>query len=364
MTDPFHATTEGEGGNPLSEGLGDAGRHAAELAAAAAMAMQMWTRARDQREQARMVDDQRASDAARGQLRADQAAARLAWAPALEPEFARSATAADAMGAWSAAQPWVDYDPSAADASQRAEARLTELHPDLMEQYRAYRQEEMVPPAAMLEAGRTVSAWDWQDVLDPAKRQDMGVDETLRAWGAARPWAAAAPQPEGQWSPRSEEAAQAMGEAEARLRTLRPVAMAGYDEARSMGVEPLEAMQAAAPELRQQVWQDEIAVRGRLDSGEADADRTVAQQQRSEAAHDLAQPDLRSTPGVDERAVGATQGANHHELADARGAQAESLVGKAFPETIHTALAARGAAAPAPAARLTRSAAPSSGRRR
>lgn len=365
MSAQHHVTTEMDGGNPFSEGLGEAGRGAAQVAAAAMLAMQMWVRAREQREQARMTEDTQRAEQARAQLRTDQAAARVAWAPGLERDFPRTATTADAVGVWSAAQPWVDHDASAAEAAQRAEARLEQLQPDLMAEYRGYRDEGLRPPEAMMEAGRTVSAPAWQDVLDPAKREHMGVDDTLRAWSAARPWAASSPQPEGQWSPRSEQAAQAMGEAEAQLRRLRPVAMADYDEARGMGTPALDAMQAALPQLREQVWQDEVAVTGRLDPGAADAARSVAQEQRGEALHDFDQPDLPSTPAIDERVAAATHGAEHQELSDARGAQAQSLVGRAYPQTIHTALATtRGGPAQAPAARLARGAARSTGRRR
>ena len=364
MSDQFHATTEGDGGSPLSEGLGDASRHAAELAAAAAMAMQMWTRARDQREQARMVDDQRGAEGARAELRAEHAAARLGWAPALEPQFERTATSGEAARAWASAQPWVSHDSAAADAAMRAETVLRHWEPDLMARFDAHREAGMEPTGAMCEATHDLARDRYGAFLPPQPmrgvdaglynvRNDLGVDDTLRVWDAARLFAERDPQ-----------AQEAMTRAEDQLRRLRPAPMADYDQARTMGAEPLAAMQAVAPDLRQQVWQDEIAVPGRLDTGEAEADRTVAQQQRGEAAHDLARADLPSTPGVDERAVGATQGANHHELADARGAQAESLVGKAFPETIHTALATRGAAATSPAARLNRTAGPSPGRRR
>lgn len=364
MSSQHHVTTDGEGGNPLAEGLGEAGRGAAQVAAGAMMAMQMWIRAREQREQAAEVEDRQRSEQARAQLRTDQAAARAGWAPGLERDFPRSATTADAAGVWSAAQPWVEHDTTAAEASQRAEARLEELHPELMEEYRAYRGDGLRPPEAMMEAGRTVSSAGWQDILDPGKRETMGVDDTLRAWAAARPWAASAPQPEGQWSPRSEQAAQAMGEAEAQLRRLRPAAMADYDEARAYGVPALEAMQAAAPQLREHVWQDEVGLSGTLNPGAAEAARTVAQEERGEALHDFDQPDLASTPDVDERATAATHGADHQELSDARGAQAQTLVGRAYPQTIHTSLATKAGPAKAPGARLERGATQAPGRRR
>ena len=364
MSDQHHVTTDAEGGSPMAEGLGEAGRGAAQVAAAAMMAMQMWTRVQDQREQARMVEDQQQAERARAELRTEQAAARLGWAPALERDFGSTATTADAMGAWAAAQPWIDHDPSAAEASRQAEARLDQLQPDLMAKYRAHTGAGLAPPAAMVEAGHDVDQARYQAFLPPEPmrgidpglyevRNDLGVDDTLRAWDAARPWAARYP-----------DASEAMGRAEEQLRRLRPAGMAQYDDARAMGAEPVDAMRAALPELRTQVWQDEVAVVQRLDSGQAEADRTVGDQQRAAAHDDFSQPDLASTPDVNERTTAAGHGADHQELSDARTAHADSLVGQAYPVTIHTALATKAGPAPAPAARLSRAAAPAPGRRR
>jgi len=351
-------------GNPLVEGAGDGVSRVGQMAGLLMMAAQHAARAREQRLQAELAADERAADAQRAQLRADHAADRLRWAPALEREFATGATAQEAMVAWTAAQPWVEHDASAAQAATRAEERLGVLHPELIEEYRAYRADDMEPTQAMLEAGRTVSAPAWRGVLDPATRQDMGVDETLRSWSAARPWAAAAPQPDGLWSPRSEEAAQAMGEAEAHLRRLRPAAMADYDEARAMGVDPLEAMRAVAPQLGERVWEPDRVDRGALDPGGAQAAQTLAVEERGDAARDFATPDHPSTPGVDEHLDAARDGGEHQEVFESSAARAASLAGQSYPQTVHGALAAPRQAASATTGRAVPVAQQIPGRRR
>ncbi len=333
-------------GNLLVEGASHGAARAGELAGLLMMAAQHAARAREQRLQAELANSQQEADAQRAQLRADHAADRLRWAPALERDFAAGATAHEAMGAWTAAQPWVEHDPSAAQAANRAEERLAVLHPDLMEEYRGYRADDMEPTQAMLEAGRTVSAPAWRGVLDPSTRQDMGVDDTLRAWNAARPWAAQAPQAEGLWSPRSEEAAQAMGEAEAHLRGLRPAAMADYDDARARGVDSLEAMQGVAPQLGERVWESDRVERDALDPGGAQAAQTLAVEERGEAVRDFATPDQPATRDVDEHTVAARAGVEHEEVFEASSARAASLASQSYPQTVHVALATPTGAAP------------------
>jgi spermidine/putrescine-binding protein len=115
------------GGNPLTEGIGDAARHTAEVAAVLAMGAQAAIRSGAQR-----LEDSVARD--RAVAGTDHAAARLVWSAATRPEFA-TAPGHDAARVWSAAAPWAGTDPAAAEATRRAEARLSELVPDLMAGY-------------------------------------------------------------------------------------------------------------------------------------------------------------------------------------------------------------------------------------
>lgn len=251
-------------GSPMEEGINDSLRRAAQLAAAAMAAVQLAIRVRSQREAGREAADERAT----AEARATFAEARLAWSPAFDAGFAEQATTAETVAVWSAATPWRDVDDGARGAADLAEARLDVLHPEVMAEYRDFVDDGLPRSEALLEAGRTVARPEWKDILDPRLRQEMGVDETLRAWAAARPWAAAAPQPEGLWSPRSEEAAMAVQLAEDHLRRLRPDAMADYDDARARGVAAPDAMQAVLPQLQEHIWQDEVAPPARLGTGD------------------------------------------------------------------------------------------------
>jgi len=86
-------------------------------------------------------------------------------------------------------------------------------------------------------------------------RHDAGPADTVAAWHVAQ-----------RWSPTDQDAAHAMRNAEAHLRTLSPDAMALYDEQRAAGVTPALAMAAAHVELQTQV------VMALLDELEVEAD--------------------------------------------------------------------------------------------
>lgn len=143
-------SSEETGGNPITEGLGHAARHAAEVAAVLAMGAQAAIRVRE-----RQLRTQ--TDAERGQLRVEHAAARLTWS---EPH----SSAPEAARVWAAAQPWADRDPAAAEATRRAEARLDDLVPDIMDRYRHQLAGGDEPAAAMNTAttglgGAAAAAW-------------------------------------------------------------------------------------------------------------------------------------------------------------------------------------------------------------
>ncbi len=234
------------GGELMAEGLAHTARGLAQLATAALAAAQMGVRVHHQREEAGRSDDQVRADAARSELRARYAADRAAWAPGLEPHFATHASAERAMAVWGAAQPWLDHDRSAAQASAAAEHRLGLLHPDVIVQYQQFRDD---------------------------------------------------------------------------------------------GVGAHDAM-----------------------AGAIEAARTLAEDQRGQAQRDLGAVDLASTPQIDERSEGAERGAAHQELSDASTAQAQSLVGQAYPRSIHHALQTKAGPSPAPTLRQAPPARPSRSR--
>ncbi|MGH9157261.1 MAG: hypothetical protein ACRD1K_15810 [Acidimicrobiales bacterium] len=86
--------------------------------------------------------------------------------------------------------------------------------------------------------------------LPPIPFRELDLDPPpVRA--AQRPWGRADLAGMGRCprvgTPRDKLAAEAMGRAEQQLRMLRPDAMAAYDGARLLGVQPAEAMRAALP---------------------------------------------------------------------------------------------------------------------
>lgn len=192
----------------------------------------------------------------------------------------------------------------------------------------------------------------------PLANLEAGMDraqttEALQAWSVAQPW-----------RDHLRSASDVAEQAERRLSTLQPDLMRQYqqnlaDQNQRGPIDNSVRADAMVDASRDVVLrQEEVVVAGRpADVGAAAADRSAAMQERQAAQEDFGQPDLASTPNVDERSVGAAHGADHQELSDARAAQAESRVGRAYPETIHTALTARSSASSAPAKAPARQAA-------
>lgn len=131
-------------GNPISDGIGHAARQAAEVAAVLAVGAQAALRGRE-----RQLQTQTATE--RGQLGAEHAAARLTW---LDPGLG-SASVSETAQVWAAAQRWISRDPTAAEGARRAEARLDELVPELMDRYRELVAEGNEPHPAMSAAAGT-----------------------------------------------------------------------------------------------------------------------------------------------------------------------------------------------------------------
>jgi hypothetical protein len=78
-------------------------------------------------------------------------------------------------------------------------------------------------------------------IRDPRWLQDADLNRTIQAWGAIMPYADRSLP----WHHHS--AATAMRQAEERLRVLHPTAMARYDQLRSEGADPANAMLQAVP---------------------------------------------------------------------------------------------------------------------
>ena len=147
-------------GNVLGAAVGDTTQTAAQLATIAATAAQTALRIRAQRLAAHQAHDQDSVDAQRAVLRTEHAAARLAWAPALERDFPTTASGTDAAHVWAAAQPWADHDPTARAAAQKAEQRLAVLYPHLIVRYEARLADGLDPTDAMADAATVLEAAD------------------------------------------------------------------------------------------------------------------------------------------------------------------------------------------------------------
>ncbi|HEV8628077.1 MAG TPA: hypothetical protein VG034_26885 [Acidimicrobiia bacterium] len=139
-------------GNLLGGAIGETTQAAAQLATILATAAQTALRLQTHRFEVDQAADQAAADVQRVELRREHTAARLDWAPALQPGFKTSGSTTDAATLWASAQPWVDHDPSAREAARLAEERLGVLHPELIVRYQERLADGLDPIDAMVVA--------------------------------------------------------------------------------------------------------------------------------------------------------------------------------------------------------------------
>jgi|GEM_PF-4500599 len=151
--------------------------------------------------------------------------------------------------------------------------RVGELfEPELMVFYQHNRQEGMDPAEAMARANRDLASVAWELFLPQSPSPPLRVvpgpltvqrqrpelegasnselydtAETIEAWNAARVWV-----------PHDAEAAHAMASIEAHLRRLQPAAMAVYDLRRAAGLDWLPAMAGAVHLFERDPWLDEM----------------------------------------------------------------------------------------------------------
>lgn len=134
--------------------------------------------------------DERARRALHAEIRADKDAARVFWAPALDPRWLRHADLYQTARAWGAAVPYADrsvpwYEPTAATALRKTEDRLRELHPYAMAHYDRLRANGRTPAEAMREAAPLFAR-------EPQPRDAASVPRpALKAAGTAGPEPAA-----------------------------------------------------------------------------------------------------------------------------------------------------------------------------
>jgi hypothetical protein len=143
--------------DPIHEAMHRALQRAVQVASSIVTGAQVLAHLR--RTHARIAADQdgRARQVLTAQVRADQAADRTQWEPALDPDWMSRADLADTARAWGTAMPYADpaatwHDPAAATAMRRCEDRLRALHPDAMAHYDQLRSHGADAAEAMREA--------------------------------------------------------------------------------------------------------------------------------------------------------------------------------------------------------------------
>lgn len=133
---------------------GESAARLAQLVAMSATVVEALAKLQAHRAAQRADEDERVTTAWRAQRTADHAAARVAWSPAHDDEWLRRASTGDLAPAWTAAATWSSTDADAADALNRIEARLHQLHPGAMAAYQEARARGADPGQAMHEASQ------------------------------------------------------------------------------------------------------------------------------------------------------------------------------------------------------------------
>jgi len=112
--------------------------------------------------------------------------ARLTWTPALNDYALRRLAATELLQAWSAAQPYRTGDPTAAQAAERAEARLRDVHPEAMTAYDDALRQGQLPDRAMATASHHLRGEFGLDPPGTALRFAAAADAEDRAEAAGR----------------------------------------------------------------------------------------------------------------------------------------------------------------------------------
>jgi hypothetical protein len=136
----------------FGDALSYSSQRMAQLTSLITAAATVEARRKAQRNAAKTIRSERALRELQDQERAAYQLARAGWAPARDPRFMDQADLLQAARAWSAAAPYADADPEAADAVRTCEQRLRALHPYAMAWYDRLRGEGAAPIDAMREA--------------------------------------------------------------------------------------------------------------------------------------------------------------------------------------------------------------------
>ena len=101
------------------------------------------------RAEARAARTEADADGLLSSIQATRGAAEILWGPTIGPARRGQLNDRQALTAWSAAQPWSNVDPAAAQASRASLERLRELRPAAVEAYDALRAKGIAPTQAM-----------------------------------------------------------------------------------------------------------------------------------------------------------------------------------------------------------------------
>ncbi|CAB4896522.1 MAG: hypothetical protein F2825_00245 [Actinobacteria bacterium] len=133
----------------VEDPVGQAGQKVVQYASLATMAAEAIAQVRQQRAAAAAAGDAQTAAVVRAQRTAALTAAQAQWQPVLDSRLRGRTSLGDAGLAWAAAQGWRDVEPQAALASDRAEQRLHELRPDVMERFDRLTGDGLDPVEAM-----------------------------------------------------------------------------------------------------------------------------------------------------------------------------------------------------------------------
>jgi hypothetical protein len=136
----------------FGDALSYSSQRMAQLTSLITAAATVEARRKAQRNAAKTIRSERALREMQDQERAAHQLARAGWAAARDPRFMGQADLLQAARAWSAAAPYAEADPEAADAVRTCEQRLRALHPYAMAWYDRLRNDGAAPIDAMREA--------------------------------------------------------------------------------------------------------------------------------------------------------------------------------------------------------------------
>lgn len=138
--------------DPLTEAAKLATRRAVKVAGLATEAVIMTVHLRERQRRLQSTRWARTQRRIEAELRADFAAARGQWSPALNQSWIDGADLLATARAWRAAAPYTGKDPHADTAREACEKRLRNLHPHAMDRYDRLRHDGQHPVDAMTDA--------------------------------------------------------------------------------------------------------------------------------------------------------------------------------------------------------------------